>query len=84
MQDRRERIANNVLFLGGIVWSFPLAAIQAFAKAETLAQIPGMEWILTFHGGTFTNFVNGYLPVMALLALIMILPVIFEYIARKY
>ena len=48
-----------VLFLGLILWSFPLAAIQAFAKAEYLAQIPGMKWVFEyFHGGTFTSLVN--------------------------
>jgi hypothetical protein len=70
--------------VGVILWSFPLASIQAFAKAEFLAKIPGMEWILTFHGGNLTNFVNGYLPVVALLGLIVILPVIFEQIAVHY
>lgn len=37
-QIRRERIVNIVLFLGVILWSFPLAAIQAFAKAEYLVR----------------------------------------------
>lgn len=32
----RELIANMVLVIGGIFWSFPLAAIQAFAKARYL------------------------------------------------
>ena len=61
-----------------------LAAIQAFAKAEFIATIPGMDWILTFHGGSVTNFVNGYLPVVALLCLILILPLIFQIVALKY
>lgn len=81
---RRERFANFVLALGVILWSFPLAAIQAFAKAENLAQIPGMEWIFRINNGYFTTLVNGYLPVVALLGLILILPIIFEYIAVKY
>ena len=84
VQIARERIVNIILFLGIILWSFPLAAIQAFAKAKYLAQIPGMEWILTFHGGTLSSFVNGYLPVVALLAFIMILPVLFEFLAVNY
>ena len=84
IQERREQIVNAVFVLGAILWSFPLAFIQAFAKAENIAQIPGMEWILTFHGGTFTKFVNGYMPVVALLVLILILPVIFEFVALKY
>lgn len=43
-----------------------------------------MEWIETFHGGALSKFVNGYLPVVALLTLILILPLIFEYIAVNY
>ncbi|GKY92356.1 hypothetical protein MPSEU_000206500 [Mayamaea pseudoterrestris] len=83
-QQRREQIVNFFLFLGVILWSFPLAAIQAFAKAKYLVQVPGLEWIDTIHGGEFSQFVNGYLPVVALLALIMILPVIFEYVAVNF
>jgi hypothetical protein len=82
--ERRENIVNFLLFLGVILWSFPLAAIQAFAKAKFIAQIPGMEWILTYQGGALTAFVNGYLPVLALLGIILILPVIFETIAVTY
>jgi Calcium-dependent channel, 7TM region, putative phosphate len=81
---RRERFANFVLALGVVLWAFPLAAIQAIAKAENLSQIPGMEWIFQINGGYFTTLVNGYLPVVALLGLILILPVIFEYIAVRY
>jgi hypothetical protein len=55
-----------------------------FPKADSIAQIPGMEWILTAGGGRVSQFVNGYLPVVALLCLIMILPVIFEVLARNY
>lgn len=62
----------------------PLTAIQAFAKAEYIAQIPGMEWILTAGGGSVSQFVNGYLPVAALLALTMVLPLIFQFLATNY
>jgi Calcium-dependent channel, 7TM region, putative phosphate len=81
---RREGVANFFLFLGAILWSFPLAAIQVFAKAENLAQIPGLEWITKAHGGSFTKFVNGYLPVVGFVTLISVLPIIFEYVAVKY
>jgi len=83
-QHRRENLTNLFLVVVGFLWIFPLAAIQAFAKAEYIAQIPGMEWILTAGGGSVSKFVNGYLPVVALLCLIMILPVIFEVLARSY
>lgn len=82
--DRRENSTNVLLVIGGLLWIFPLTAIQAFSKAEYIAQIPGMEWILTANGGKVSQFVNGYLPVIALLCLIMILPVIFELVARNY
>jgi hypothetical protein len=83
-QDRRENITNILLVIGGFLWIFPLTAIQAFSKADYIAQIPGMEWILTANGGKVSQFVNGYLPVIALLCLIMILPVIFEVVARNF
>jgi hypothetical protein len=82
--NRRGYMTDFLLFIGLILWSFPLAAIQAFAKAEFVAQVPGMKWILAFHGGTVTSLVNGYLPVVALLTLITILPVIFEAVATQY
>ena len=83
-QDRRENITNILLVIGGFLWIFPLTAIQAFSKADYIAQIPGMEWILTANGGQISQFINGYLPVIALLCLIMILPVIFEVVARNF
>ena len=60
----------------------PLSLIQAFAKAEYIARIPGMEWVL--QSGSVSSFVNGYLPVVALLVLILILPLIFQLLAMKY
>ena len=83
-RSRNERVVNFFLVLGVFFWIFPLAAIQAFAKAEYIAQIPGMEWILTSGDGSVSKFLNGYLPVVALLCLILILPLMFELVARKY
>lgn len=82
--SRRERIVNFFVMVGGFFWIFPLAAIQAFAKAKYIAKIPGLEWVLTAGGGSVSQFVNGYLPVVALLVIILILPVVFELVARKY
>jgi hypothetical protein len=81
---RKEQTANVLLFFGVILWSFPLAAIQAFATAEQLARIPGMQWILTFNSGSLSALINGYLPVLALLGLILLLPIMFERIAISY
>lgn len=43
-----------------------------------------MQWILAFNNGSLAAFINGYLPVVALLGLILILPVIFGLVARNY
>jgi hypothetical protein len=81
---RRENFVNILLTFGIVLWSIPLTAIQAFATAEQVARLPGMDWVLTFDAGHFTSFINGYLPVIALLSLIMLLPIIFEQIAVRY
>jgi hypothetical protein len=84
IRDRRADQVNFFLLIGVFFWIFPLAFIQAFAKAEFIARIPGMEWVLTANGGSVSAFVNGYLPVVALLCLILILPVVFEFVALRY
>jgi hypothetical protein len=81
---RREINVNIFLTVGILLWSIPLTAIQAFATAEQVARIPGMDWVLKIDEGKFTSFINGYLPVVALLTLIMLLPIIFEQIAVRY
>ena len=43
-----------------------------------------MQWIKDFDEGRLKLFINSYLPVVTLLALIMILPLVFEIIAVKY
>jgi len=77
----REWTANILLIFGAILWSIPIASIQAFATADRLATVPGFQWMNSLQGGEFKNFVNGYLPVVALLILICLLPKIFDRIA---
>ena len=43
-----------------------------------------MDWILTAGSGYFKKMINAYLPVVALLTIILILPVVFERIAISY
>lgn len=83
-RGRKEIAANIFLSLFLLFWSIPLAAIQAFAKIDEIAQIPGMDWIVNFGRGTMARFINDYLPVVALLMLITILPFAFEWIAVSY
>lgn len=81
---RRCLNTNILLVLGVLLWSIPITFIQAFATAQQVARIPGLSWILTFQHGKYTVLINGYLPVVALLTLILILPIIFQAIAEKY
>jgi len=80
----REWTANFFLMIGAILWSIPIASIQALATAETLAKVPGFQWMNSLEGGRFNAFVNGYLPVVALLTLITVLPKIFHWVAETF
>eukprot|EP00557_Chaetoceros_sp_GSL56_P003961 CAMPEP_0176502360 /NCGR_PEP_ID=MMETSP0200_2-20121128/14707_1 /TAXON_ID=947934 /ORGANISM="Chaetoceros sp., Strain GSL56" /LENGTH=1124 /DNA_ID=CAMNT_0017901417 /DNA_START=137 /DNA_END=3511 /DNA_ORIENTATION=+ len=84
LRKRREANASNFLALGALLWSIPLAFIQGVSSAENVAQLPGMEWILDYDNGNLALFINAYLPVVALLGLIMLLPIIFDWVARSY
>jgi len=76
--------ANVLLGCGAILWSIPLTAIQAWATVDSLAQIPGLSWIGDIGGGHYNSLINGYLPVVVLLGLIMVLPLVFEWVAINY
>lgn len=80
----RAFIANVLLGAGVVLWSIPLTLIQAWAKVETVALIPGFEWVEQIHGGALKPLINGYLPVITLLGLILLLPLIFNAIATSY
>jgi hypothetical protein len=43
-----------------------------------------MEWILEYDNGNLKGFINAYLPVVALLGLILILPIVFEWVGKSY
>ena len=54
------------------------------AKVENVALIPGLEWVAEIHGGSWKSLINGYLPVVALLGLILLLPFLFDWVATSY
>lgn len=80
----REWTANVLLGFGALLWSVPVTGVQALANLDSLAQIPGMNWVSRFANGDFASFLNGYLPVLALLALIAVLPTMFRWVASTY
>lgn len=80
----RAFVANVLLGVGVLLWSIPLTLIQAWAKVENVAMIPGLEWVDQVHGGALKPLINGYLPVITLLGLIGILPLLFQWVATSY
>lgn len=56
----REWTANVLLGLGAILWSVPVASIQALATADQIATVPGLSWINTLNGGEVAAFVSEY------------------------
>ena len=80
----RAFVANVLLGLGVLLWSIPLTLIQAWAKVENVALIPGLEWVGQINGGKLKPLINGYLPVITLLGLILLLPLLFNWVATSY
>jgi len=62
-------------------WSFPVSFIQAIANVQSLRKIPGLRWTVTVANAAL---INSYLPVVAMLGLIMLLPVVFRWMAEHY
>lgn len=80
----REGAANILLGLGAILWSVPVTFIQALANLESLAKIPGLSGIGKMLTADSAAFLNGYLPVLALIALIAALPPVFSWIGSSF
>ena len=77
--------ANVFIGLGAILWSTVVASIQAWATIDKISTVPGFHWMNSINvNQKFSSFVNGYLPVVALLVIISVLPLIFETIAQKF
>ena len=81
---RRVTYTNILLALGVMLWSIPLTAIQGLAMAKYVSKIPGFEVVNKLWNGKLPSLINGYLPVLALLCLMLILPAIFQAIAVGY
>jgi len=80
----REAIANLLLGLGAILWSIPVTFVQALANLESLARIPGMLWINGVLSRDSAAFLNGYLPILALMGLIASLPLMLSWVALSF
>jgi hypothetical protein len=71
-QVKLRRILTGALFsLGAIFWAIPVTAVSAAASLPL-----GSCW--------FYSLLSGYLPVLALLGLINLLPMLFAFVAVSY
>jgi hypothetical protein len=92
----KSNIASWFVMFGALLWLVPVTTIQGLATTATLSKLPGLEWMGDLCEGCdesdsekerrtfYKNLVNGYLPVVALLGLMQLLPLLFELLAKFY
>jgi len=80
----REGMTDVLLGIGAILWSVPVTFIQALANLESLAEIPGLKWIDDVISRDSAAFLNGYLPIIALMGLIASLPLMLSWVALSF
>lgn len=88
----KQNAASTFIMFGALIWSAPVATIQAMATTEQLAKLPFMSWLDDSTGDPdqdrkrefYVHLINGYLPVLALLGLIQLLPFIFQWVSVHY
>lgn len=79
----KQNSAAIIVAVGAVLWAIPIATIQALATADSLSKVNGLEWLDP--GSSFLgNLINGYLPVITILGLILLLPIAFEKLAKGY
>ncbi|GMH72624.1 hypothetical protein TrST_g9881 [Triparma strigata] len=88
----KQNMASTLILFGALIWSAPVATVQALATTEQLAKLPWLSWLDNVSDDDeenkqrdfYVQLINGYLPVLALLGLIQLLPFIFQYVAVHY
>jgi len=81
--DARTSLTRMWLLVGLIFWSMPVTAIQAWTNMENL---PDVEWVQDFRKSQdlLFTFLSSYVPVLALMSLMYLLPFLLEWFARVY
>jgi len=79
----RRSVINIILVFGVILWSVPVAFIQAVASMENLAQWLDIPSVMDKNSYVY-NLLAGYLPVVALLGIMQLLPIIFQALEIRY
>jgi len=77
----RKRLGHVIFMFGILVWSVPVAAIQALVSVHTFERwLPGLV-VLIRQSQRVYDLVTGYLPVLVLLAIFTVLPFVLEWMA---
>lgn len=80
--DMRRTIADVTLVIGALFWSLVIGFITTISNLENLSRVYG--WLQEYSTTFIYQFFNAYLASGFLLALLSLLPIIFDIIARNY
>lgn len=80
--DMRRTIADITLTIGALFWSLVLGFITQISSLETMSR--EYSWLQAYSGTYIYSIFNSYLTSGMLLALLSVLPLVFDMIARNY
>ena len=78
----RKAIATSMIILGAIFWSIAVTAITAISNLDSFSV--RFPIIKRYSGTTLYRFLNNYLAIGLLLVLLNSLPILFDFISRRY
>ena len=78
----RHYIADSLIFLGVIFWAAIVAGITTMSNLDNVAN--NWEWLSENKDKTWYQVLNDYVPFLLILALMALLPLLFDITARYY
>ena len=78
----RHNIADLLIFLGVIFWAAIVAGITTISNLDNVAN--NWKWLSENRSKTWYQVLNDYVPFILILALMAILPLVFDMTARYY
>ncbi|CAM9869924.1 unnamed protein product [Chrysoparadoxa australica] len=82
LQKVKKMTANALWSLGILFWAIPVAFVQAIANLDSILKSIGLGSINT--DGALYGIIAGYLPVIALMVLMIVLPIVIQLSAVHY
>ncbi|CAM9763221.1 unnamed protein product, partial [Discosporangium mesarthrocarpum] len=77
--DKKRCIANAIWAVGILLWAIPVTFVQLIANLDSIAETA--ELILPDKNSVAYGLLASYLPVIALIVLMIILPIVIEAVA---